>query len=662
MENKMLTINKLTSSSAVDFAAEELKKYLRMMMPEGGDVKIAYNPEAQSGFRLGLMQDLGLDVSDAEDIELDDILYIDCDESGGIIAGSNPRSVLLSVYEYFRQLGCRWLFPGVDGEYIPMKNITPVKYRHKPTMRHRGWCNEGAEYQQNMIDTIDFAPKLGLNVYMLEFRIPTSYYNRYYKHEHNTENRPPEPTTVQQILQWKRQCEAEIAKRGLQFHDMGHGFNSDSFGIDSSLRCDPSDPNKNERSLTDEQRKCLALVNGKRELVGDTPNYTQCCMGPKENHEKIVKYVVDYAENHQNVEYLHFALGDSINHQCECDVCRQKTPSDWYVIILNRIDEELTKKNLPTRIVFAYYVDTIWAPETERIKNPDRFTILFAPISRKYTESLPKVMSKIDTTPYVRNKLKMPPTLEGNFSYFNKWREGFSGTSIAYEYHFWRHQYYDVAGTELARRVNEDVKAYKLFNILGVIEDGSQRSFFPSGLAFYTYARTLFDTSLSAEEIAEDYLSHIYGEDWKEFYDYLEKLGKAFNFSYMEGEMGIDERRTPHYNPDHLKSLEEVAAIVKEGRELIKSHYNSDVRVRTVASRILEMHADYVLLIAEAFKKKAVGEDEEAERLFNTARIEAGKREIEFEPYYDHTLAFYSFAPISRSRKKEEEPIIALGN
>ena len=100
----MYFINKLINVSAVDFAAEELKKYLRMMMPEGGDVKIAYDPIAKDGFRLGLMQDFGLDVSDAENTELDDILYIDCDEKGGVIAGSNPRSVLLSVYEYFRQM------------------------------------------------------------------------------------------------------------------------------------------------------------------------------------------------------------------------------------------------------------------------------------------------------------------------------------------------------------------------------------------------------------------------------------------------------------------------------------------------------------------------------------------------------------------------------
>ena len=658
----MLYINKITSDSTVDFAAEELKKYLRMMMPEGGDIKISYNPEASDGFRLGLMQELGLDVSDADDTDLDDILYIDCDENGGIIAGDNPRSVLLAVYEYLRQNGCRWLMPTVDGEYIPMQDIKPVKYRHKPSMRYRGWCNEGAEYQSNMMDTIDFAPKLGLNVFMLEFRIPTSYYNRYYNHIHNEENRPRESVTEQQILQWKRQCEAEIAKRGLQFHDVGHGWTADPFGIDSSVRYDESDPTKNSRKLTAEQIGRLALVDGKRELVGDTPNYTQCCMGPEENRDLMVKCISDYAENHSNVDYLHIALGDSVNKQCECEVCKQRTPSDWYVILLNQVDEELTRRGLTTRIVFAIYTDTVWPPEVEKLINQDRFTMLFAPISRKYTESLPTKLEKFEVLPYERNKLVMPNTLAGNFAYYNEWRKMFHSTAIAYEYHFWRHQYLDVSGIEIAKRVNEDVKAYKLHGIDGIIEDGSQRSFFPSGLAFYTYARTLFDANLSFEEIAEDYLSHVYGEDWRRFYDYLEKLGGAFGFAYMEGECGADENKTPHYNPEHVKSLERVGSIVEEGRELIKEHYTSPIRVQTVAVRLLEMHAEYALLIVEAFKKKAVGKDEEAKALFEVARIEAGKREIEFEPFYDHTLIFYGFERIVRSKSKSDEPIIALAN
>ena len=44
----MLNISKKSSHHTVDYAAEELKKYFRMMMPECGDVKISYAPDASS--------------------------------------------------------------------------------------------------------------------------------------------------------------------------------------------------------------------------------------------------------------------------------------------------------------------------------------------------------------------------------------------------------------------------------------------------------------------------------------------------------------------------------------------------------------------------------------------------------------------------------------
>lgn len=125
----MLTIKKLRADHVLDYAAEELKKYLRMMMPEGGEIDISLDPEAKDGFRLGLLEDFGLP-SEAEDTVLDDVLHVDTTEEGGILAGSNPRSVLFSVYRFLRENGCRWLYPGVDGDYVPMKDIEPVKY-HK---------------------------------------------------------------------------------------------------------------------------------------------------------------------------------------------------------------------------------------------------------------------------------------------------------------------------------------------------------------------------------------------------------------------------------------------------------------------------------------------------------------------------------------------------
>ena len=103
----MYRIFKISSNPTIDYAAEELKKYLRMMMTDSGEIPISYAPEAKDAFRIGLMSDFGLDTSDAEDISLDDIIYVDANADGGIIAGSNPGATLIAVYRYLRFCGCR---------------------------------------------------------------------------------------------------------------------------------------------------------------------------------------------------------------------------------------------------------------------------------------------------------------------------------------------------------------------------------------------------------------------------------------------------------------------------------------------------------------------------------------------------------------------------
>ena len=642
----MLRINKITSDSVVDYAAEELKKYLRMMMPEGGDIKIAYAPKATDGFRLGLMQDFGLDTSDASDIELDDILYMDCDSDGGIIAGDNPRSVLLSVYEYLRQNGCRWLFPGVDGEFIPMQNIKPVMYRHAPSCRYRGWCNEGAEYQECMMETIDFMPKVGMNVYMLEFRVPVAYYDRYYSHPYNP-TLSPEPLSEKQIIQWKRQCEAEIAKRGLQFHDIGHGWTVEAFGIPANCAWESIDPSL----VPEESKKYLALFEGERKLWRGQPMNTNFCMSNPEARRMFVNYIADYAERHLNIDYLHVWLSDGVNNHCECDECKMKTPSDFYMMAMNELDRALTARSLKTRIVFIVYTDTTWPPLTERIDNPKRFSILLAPITRSYSYTTdPSYVLK--TVPYERNRLKYPESLDEYFAYFAEWQKIWSGTAFSYEYHFWHHQYRDMAGIGFSRRINEDVKEYKRRGVNGIVEDGSQRSFFPTGLPFYTYARTLYDTSLTADEIAKEYYECAFGEGACEFYALMSELSDTFDFNYILAADAGESDISPYYNPDYSAKLKaKIPGITDKGRKLVKSYYNSDFRIRTVSVRLIEKYLDFTDYYARAIIEKALGNDDNAEQIYNEWRDRFGRLEFELRRYFDNFLFFRKLeAPLVKDK------------
>ena len=649
----MYHIYKITADPVIDYAAQELKKYLRMMMPQCGEIPISYAPDATNGFRLGTMADFGLDTSEAADIRLDDILHIETDAQGGVIAGSNPRSVLLAVYRYLTMNGCRWLFPGIDGEYIPIKGIAPTTYHKMADCRYRGQCNEGAEYQPNMIEAIEFAPKIGMNVFMMECFAP-DYYHFYYNHRFNDVNREPEPVTKETLIQWKKQCEVEIAKRGLQVHDIGHGWTTLGLGIDPETVLPVEE--WEARPEFAEAQPFLALYNGKRTIQKGNPWLTNFCMSNPEARRRVTKAIVDYAQISTNVDFLHVWLADSVNRHCECDACAQKTASDWYAILLNEIDAELTARGLDTHIVMISYYDTLFAPETERLRNPSRFTILLAPITRTYTEGVAQRPVAIDKLPkYERNKVNLPKENDIGIAFAKAWKQTCDVDVIVYEYHFWVNQVYEPSTLRFAKIIHDDIKGYQYHGFGGIIEDGSQRSFFPNGFPFYVYGQTLFDNAVDFEELKADYFSHIYGKDWQEVVAFYEKLGECFDHKFLAGERSSNKAVGQYYNPAMADGLRRVKDIVRDFAPFVEAHKNMPMRVQTVAYRLLRRYLEYVCGIAEILIVKAFGAGKEAKEMLQKFLVDFGKYEIEMERYFDICILGKAFD--YRILKKEEDPI-----
>ncbi len=633
----MFPIYKISSASAIDFAAEELKRYLRMMMPEAGQILVQYAPDAKDGFRIGLLSDFGLADGDAEDVHLDEILYADCTEKDGIIAGNNPRAVLLAVYEYLRAEGCRWLFPGVDGEYIPDRaSLAPVSFRKKPSCRYRGFANATAASQQTNMEIIDFLPKIGMNTFMFEFRIPTYYTDSYYNHLRNEKNRPAEPVTPRTILGWKRSCESEIDRRGLLFHDVGHGFCIDAFGIDSCFAWYKTD----ESHIPEDARQYLAEVKGKRGFFEGVPINTNFCMSNPVARQMVAKNVADYAASHENVDLLHVWLADGINNHCECEKCKQKIPSDWYIDMLNDIDKEMTARKIETKIVFLSCVDIAWAPEKTKLENPDRFVFMLAPFTRKYYDTIPKNGVNAKNPPYERNNIFLAKTLEEYLAFYNDWRKDFHGDAFAFDYHFCWAEYRDFSTFGMAKLIGDEIRLYKSIGINGVVEDGDLRPFLPNGLLLYTLARTLFDVETPHEQIVEDYFSHIYGEDFKKFHAFFEKISEVFDWKYFTGLGSKNEKAGVYYSPKISEKLASASHLFEEGRALVREHYNSDIRVQTLAIRLFSHYVDILEKTAEIMSYKAKGDDAEAKRLLEPFEEEFGKRECEIEPYFNHCFFF----------------------
>ncbi|MCM8829208.1 MAG: hypothetical protein NC902_08055, partial [Candidatus Omnitrophica bacterium] len=95
--NGKLKVVMPVSHPVIEFAAKELKKYLR-----------------KSGFkgRLNVVLSCGGD-SEKDEIQ------IKFSDNHYLINGSNPRSVLFGTYKFLYELGFRWIRPGNRREIVP---------------------------------------------------------------------------------------------------------------------------------------------------------------------------------------------------------------------------------------------------------------------------------------------------------------------------------------------------------------------------------------------------------------------------------------------------------------------------------------------------------------------------------------------------------------
>ncbi|MBO5836840.1 MAG: DUF4838 domain-containing protein [Oscillospiraceae bacterium] len=640
----MFHIYKMRDDHVLDFAAEELKKYLWMMMPECGNTPIAVDPNAKDGFRLGLLEDFGLP-NEAKDPVREDVVHIDTDEKGGILAGSNVRSVLFAVYRFLRLNGCRWLFPGIDGEYIPRKNIEPQKYHKLADHWYRGHTTEGDPSIEQVMDFIDYNTKQEQN-YFAPLGVHT-YHERYYAHNLNEMNREPEPVPQSQYDQWKGLYLAEITKRGLLICDGEHGDCPRSIGI---LPEDRSAYIRGEKFPTEEMVSKMAMLKGKRGLrknvfdigkynFGD-PNNTQLCYSQPEVRTNLVNVIAEFVEANQHLDNVHINFADANHNYCECEACGDTRPADFMIMVANELDEVLTKRGIKTKLVFYLYVDLMFAPIKERLNNPDRFFIQFAPITRSYTSSVYEDTIIPPPNPYVKkNVWDAPKTMEGCVALLKEWQKDFPVQYYTYEYHFWRAQYRDPGLVDISRRMYEDVLSMKLIGCQGILEDGSNKSYFPHGFHDHICAETLVDRDLDYNEQYADYMLHLYGDDWKQVNAYLTGISEAFGEKYMAGEDSADPAKGTHYNPGRVPYLTKVKELAAMARDLAAKHKVMPTRPQTVAYRLLNRHAQYCQRLAEIFLEKCQGHDKFALEMMEKFIADYGKYDFELERYFDFGLA-----------------------
>lgn len=509
------------------FAAWELQKYLKCVLD--GDFPVirtnTYIEDDKNTIYLGINLSEKLEKADVP--ELDDNILIDVENFCGVITGTNPRSVLIGVYRFLKEKGFMFLHPGKYGEVTPKSiNGNKVYVSEKAYCRYRAISIEGSVFQENLMELIDWLPKVAMNGYFVQFTVPFVFFDRYYSDSNSDitylgEHRESYPISHEEVSSMIELLELEIEKRDLQYHSIGHGWTSKAFGIESTSW----EPMKIK--LTDEQKSIMAQINGKRDLFQGMPMSTQLCFSNPKARSLMIDGVINHLKAHKNVTHLHFWIADGHNNYCECEECKKLRISDYFVMILNELDERLTVENIHTKIIFEISGAFNWKPLQEKIKNTDRFVFSIAPITRTFSEPLHRVPGTKMKDYNAENKMVYPKKGADIIAYLDDWMNDYDADCLNFDYHFiWDH-YYDFSQYQLSGVLYDDLRNYKDLNLDGIISCQVQRAFTPTSLGMHVMARTLWNRETSFEVIEKETLSAEFGENYKKVINYLCELSKC---------------------------------------------------------------------------------------------------------------------------------------
>jgi hypothetical protein len=244
----------------------------------------------------------------------------------------------------------------------------------------------------------------------------------------------------------------------------------------------------------------------------------------------------------------------------------------------------------------------------------------------------------LDLYPYKRNQNKSFQDVHQYIHHAKNWKKQCDAGMMLYEYHFYLHQYYDLSQMTFAHNLYTDIKNYKKHGFQGLINDCSQRSYFPNGFPFFLYGQLQFDTSLSFEALREDYFSHAYGEDWREVLAYLQRLGEAVDPLFVQGKRSADLRVAKRYNPAEAAKMRRVREINAEFAPFTEAHRVMPYRAQTVAYKLLRYYLEYTEGITDALILKAHGAGAEAQRVFDAFLARFGNHECEIELWFDQAM------------------------
>ncbi len=466
-----------------------------------------------AGIRSAQQPELALECAELERDEFE----LEPDRRKVIVRASNPRSGLYGVYHALKQLGFAWPRPGDKAMVLPSGEPRWQELRadrQKAVFKTRGWSVEGGYTLEQLVEALDWAAKLRINVIHFQFMDMRTFFRR------------AEPElSLEKSLEWDRLAAIEVCKRGMILQRGGHGFLPVVLDLPQAQGWE-----KHEGPVPAATTRFAALRDGARSLFKDQPANTQLCLSQAACREAVAQTVAKYAAKHTEAERLALWLGDGVNNTCQCADCRQRGANHWYHKTIQETVDLLKQAGLTTRLDFIAYTNLLQAPKAPpTLKGNLGFQ--FAPWGRTYGQSWTEVGAKRPDLWNADNELKRWPDLAEYRWLWENWRKSLPTIpGLMFDYHLWPAHYRQYAPHSILRTLGLDLLYLLATGAEGAVFCQAPVQAWPDGAHPAVQAALLWDPSQDPWQLAQAHLLVEYGSEANaalRFYEALEQRAQV---------------------------------------------------------------------------------------------------------------------------------------
>ncbi|MFW9992425.1 MAG: DUF4838 domain-containing protein [Candidatus Odinarchaeota archaeon] len=332
-------------------AASELQKYLELIT--GYEFPLSSNPENRA-------QVIDLNHQDQEI----DGYKISIRPDNVSLSGFNPRGVLYAVFSFLESLGCSWPSHRTEDAVVPSGTLFQFeKEVYEETAFFPGRCLIIGHYifMKDVEDWISWAARNRLNtIYM-----------------HVTVEKPAFGSAPEKQWQQLKDRAVLLAREyGMLIEHGGHGL--ENFLPRKMFKMVPDAFRYNGKERTRDHNFCPSSTEGLKII--------------RSNAEK-------YFLSHPEVDVFHLYAADIPGGGwCECERCREYTPSEQALIAINNVAEPLGAINPFAQVVSIAYHDTEKVPR--KVTPRENVSLLWAPRRRCYAHAIDDTECPINSTQF----------------------------------------------------------------------------------------------------------------------------------------------------------------------------------------------------------------------------------------------------------------------